>query len=531
MRKKERSLTDEDESLYRKLKKKERAMAYEDESSKKSKKKKKREKRLDESSEEASRGRKRKPKPKIVVIDGQLYALDENGEPSKRLRKKEKGKDRKRALSEGPARRRRSQSRRDSRVRRRARSLSLGGELRRRSMRSRPKEWTDQKGRRHTIDDDGNEIVFDKNGRKMRKKKKVEPGAAAPHTSPVSGTEDLRVSIHESTNKNGSLFDSLWDDEPHSKNKRGQGGQAENDGKGKREVISLSAQISEVGKENRELQLKLMEAEEEIEKITEQNRKEKAKNVKVTADMMQLKADYTEASDEIENLMRKVKDLNKTIEGKDKEIDEITKNGHTAASPVRGWTARHSFDLEENNFSGEGVCPTCGKESNAEVDFVFAENQTLKRELEFAKTNSLAEMKKKDDKLVYLTNETKSPRDDLEMIIRGEKGNGKVNPILVRLLNEKKQIQTKYEQEMEVTAIRLKGMQEMVETLEKENDDLKKQQAGGSKGRRDDSYEDLDMGDGIRRRFGTGRVQRSTTRLEPDSNHSMDGVFSKYSKR
>ena len=97
----------------------------------------------------------------------------------------------------------------------------------------------------------------------MRKKKKVEPGAAAPHASPVSGTEDLRLSIHESTNKNGSLFDSLWDDEPHSKNKRGQGGQAENDGKGKREVISLSAQISEVGKENRELQLKLMEAEEE----------------------------------------------------------------------------------------------------------------------------------------------------------------------------------------------------------------------------------------------------------------------------
>jgi hypothetical protein len=65
------------------------------------------------------------------------------------------------------------------------------------------------------------------------------------------------------------------------------------------------------------------------------------------------------------------------------------------------------------------------------------------------------------------------------MIIKGEtKGYGKINPTMVRLLEEKKAIESKWNQEQEITTIRVVGMQEMIESLTKINGDLKKQLGG-----------------------------------------------------
>lgn len=125
---------------------------------------------------------------------------------------------------------------------------------------------------------------------------------------------------------------------------------------------------------------------------------------------------------------------------------------------------------------GDGPrCSACGAE-NTEVEDLFAENRALQRKLEFEKASAQHDLKKKDDQIVFLTKELAELRDDLEMMIKGEKGGKASNPILARLLKDKNVLEEKYKQEKEVTGIRIVSMQEtMIENLTTVNTDLKRQ--------------------------------------------------------
>lgn len=483
----------------------------------------------------------------VIEIDGKLYAVDENGHPTKKLRKKNKSVSPERPLVEERGRRtvgadgkiRRSKSMgRSAQDDERGRRMSAGKPIRRsRSVASAKKTWIDLKGRTHILDEDGSEIIIDKNGKKMRKKKK-EPPAPPP---PLLPKPDLAISegIGDVSGDQEGFFDKLWEDDgdnlkiPTSPSKRKEGMASSSGG-------DLSAKISEVGKENQELQVKLQQAEECIANMSDQNRKEKSKNFKVTAEMMQLKADYTEAYSEVQQLRKKVKDLEATISEKNTEITEMRNGGqdNTPESPVGGWRARHDIGREEKKI--EGKCTACGRESNAEVDDLLAENRALNRKLEFEKQSREADLKRKDDKLVFVTNEVKSLHEEIELLIRGDKPGVKPNPTMVRLLNDKKALQTKYNQEKEVMQIRLEGLQEMVDSLEKINEDLKKQlqsegiqPISGISGHGISGHESgdlsIDLNDMIR--GGTNDRASNPKRSAPDLNRSISGLWTTFNKK
>jgi hypothetical protein len=288
---------------------------------------------------------------------------------------------------------------------------------------------------------------------------------------------------------------------------------------------------------------------------------------------MQLKADFTEASSDVQKLRTKVKDLQSTLEEKDIYIAEMSGGGKgqnestPPPSPRKSlmqqvWRARHQDDMggeEKKNekvddAGGGGKCSACGRESNAELEDLLAENRALQRKLEFEKQSRQHDLKKKDDKLVFLTNEITQLREELEMIIRGEKAGVKINPTMLRMLNEKKKIQAKHDQEKEVTTIRVEGMQEMIESLTKINDDLKKQLTNeaaaaatvraatgqGGDDRDDKNVESLtlmDIGGGQylnspqpRRSISNGD-RRSISNGDPEANASLTGLWSKFTGR
>jgi hypothetical protein len=325
----------------------------------------------------------KKNKKNVQEIDGGLWLMDANGNPAKKIRRKgEKAQRRKSsgfAEDEGKGRGRNTGIAED---RRRTQSLGRGqekqrrrssiapeppGQLQRHSSKVLRKEYLDVKGRKVVVEEDGSKTVIDKTGKRLRKKKK--PVIVVDDDSVYSdavGGENFLESLKQSTRGSG-LFDNLWDDgtslapesptrkiqsspekaprkslsdlggilEGSSSHERGdvepaKDAETQHTGDDSRISNSLSAKISEYGKENRELQLRLLTTEEEIQDLTEQNKKEKSKNVKSLTDMMQLKADFTEASSELQTLRCKVKDLHATIDGKDTQIEDLQNSAEQA---------------------------------------------------------------------------------------------------------------------------------------------------------------------------------------------------------
>lgn len=452
-----------------------------------------------------------KPKKNIAEIDGQLYLLDANGKPSKKIRKKGERGTLKRSPSTGKLDEERGRSLRQINDDRQ-RSKSMGAVGRERNLRPLgpakgpkkvvPKDYVDAKGRRHIIDEDGNKTVIDKNGKKLRPKKK--PGEATK--SPKQGAKRSLTIPEDSSliggggglvggdfglseGRDNNLFDNLWDDGASVQAGANSAGGAKSKGGGdndkKESSQSLSAKISEYGKENRELSLKLLSAEEQIQDLTEQNKKEKAKNVKATTDMMQLKADSTEAKSQLQKYKAEIKDCYATLEAKDKQLrmmkEKVAESDKAVAealkeaqnAPKRQHPRPSGGDGADDNVAR---CPECGT-VNEEVEELFNEKRALQRKLEFERTSTQSDAKKKDDKIAFMAKEIASLREEMEMMIKGERGDIKANPTFVRLMNDKKRVATELEQERNLTNIRFKGMKETIEGLERENLELQRKLA------------------------------------------------------
>jgi hypothetical protein len=224
--------------------------------------------------------------------------------------------------------------------------------------------------------------------------------------------------------------------------------------------------------------------------------------------MMQIKADFTEASSEVQNLRSKTLDLQQTIEAKENELAIVL--GGAPPSPRHG---RHASIVgsprRQSRFVKVGDERTNMDEKEVqEIEGLVSENSALQRKLEFEKQIAQTELKKKEDKMLFLGKELSKLRDELEMLIKGEtKGSGKLNPTMVRLLEEKKEIESKYNQEQEITAIRVEGMQEMIEGLTKINCDLKKQLTSGG----GNSSASLDLKNATNTGFANPNIKKEMT--------------------
>eukprot|EP00980_Cylindrotheca_fusiformis_P006443 scaffold1376_cov125-Cylindrotheca_fusiformis.AAC.9 len=423
-----------------------------------------------------SSSQRRKKKKKVVEIDGQLWACDENGNPVKKVRRKGGDSDwdqRGRSQSRGPAR--------DARSRSRPAAPDTHGAIR------RNESFTDEKGRRHVFDEHGIESVFDKNGKKLRKKgqpKSPQPEAAPVSRSPTSEEAAPKKDLFNRSSREieFGIFDHLWDDTSVPGSQRFSLGESnrfsmDSQKASSKSVLSptmptrssldsikenggdpaaISQQMSEIDKQNRKLQMELEKAKQEMKTMADQARKEKAKNIKAMSDMMQLKAEYHDANSELLQLRNKVNDLSAQIEEKETALEKAK---------------------EENTRN-----PT--REGEQAISELEAEKDNLESKLQLEKATAQQEIKKKEEQLAHMNRELSVLRNELEMLITGKKGNMEVDPIMVRLLKEKKEFEEKYNQEREVNTIKISSLQEMIETLETMNQDLNKQMLMTKKGNR-----------------------------------------------
>jgi DNA repair exonuclease SbcCD ATPase subunit len=256
------------------------------------------------------------------------------------------------------------------------------------------------------------------------------------------------------------------------------GGSSPVEASSNKETTSLSEKISALGKENRELSLKLQAAEEHAHDLFEQNKREKGKNVKAMTDMMQLKADYAESSSEVQKLKARINDVTSSLDTKEQEIaklrDAIDSATEQAASQQESASRDNGRKKHGSSGGGGAPCPTCGSESK-EVEELFAENRSLQRKMEFERSNAQQASKKQEDKIVFMTKELTTIREEMEQILRGEVGNLAVNPTFVRLLDERKKLASELDQQKEIYEIRLQSMEESISSLQQVNRDLKKQ--------------------------------------------------------
>lgn len=417
--------------------------------------------------ESTSTGDRRKKK--VVEIDGQLWACDDHGNPVKKVRRKgdpkpaapapsdERSVQRERGRSRGPAPR-------DN-------GANHANHARSKSTPNRPGQpppqagssYTDAKGRKHVFDEFGNETVFDRNGKKLRKKGEQKSGGLLDQIMVSSGMgsfyEPPRAEEKKSNDGGRDLefgiFNELWDD------LEGKAAPTKTiadvrkslnltpvvkpDYKRSHTAGDIHDDPDELDRRNKMLLEELRRAKEEMRELEEQAKKEKAKNLKAQADMMQLKADFTQASTELEDLRCKVYDLTSDISRKEKELAEAREKA--AAIPSGG---------------GEGI---------AELE---AEKDNLASKLEMERATAQQEIKKKEEQLANMNREMSILRNEVEMLITGRKGN-EVDPTLKRLMEEKQEVETKYNAEKEKNQSKIKSLEEMIEALETVNTELNKQ--------------------------------------------------------
>ncbi len=430
----------------------------------------------------------KKKKSNIKEIDGSLYLVDDDGNAIKKVRRKNSGKSpsRRRAASMGPVPGRRRPRERIDTGEQRFRSNSQG------RTKQKPGSYIDAKGRKVVIDDDGKKTVYDKKGRKLRPKRKPSNISDSMHSLPAKlslhgiGNKpagyDRREDLLKSSIYESGRFDYLWSDSPKKERSfkgsqlgalnEGADSKMTNGGVGRSpipdvskfllggengasgSVETLSKQVTQYGEENRALRTQLMELEEKVRTLTQQNHKEKAKNVKATTEMLQLKADFQQASDEKRNLDLQVKNLEARFREKEQEVEKL-----------ESMPANRRMTMTTN---------TSGKSDHlvTQINDLMAENDALLDKLDLAKAASGHDVKKKEEQILYLNAELMKLREENDMLFRGE---AEKDPLMGRLLKQKKDIEAKMEQEREKSSIRMDSMQETIETLEKSNANLKKE--------------------------------------------------------
>jgi chromosome segregation ATPase len=227
----------------------------------------------------------------------------------------------------------------------------------------------------------------------------------------------------------------------------------------------LDDKVAAYGKENWDLKMQLMAAQDEVRTLTQQNQKEKAKNVKATTEMLQLKADYQQASDEKHKLELQIKNLDARL----REKEELLEKLESAPRPSgdRGGNGLKT-SIRRGIANGNGG----GDHLVTQISDLMAENDALLDKLEFEKTASSHEIKKKEEQVLFLSEELKKLREENDMLLQGE---CEKDPLMGKLLQQKKVLEDQLQQEKEVMGIRIQGMKEMIESLQKANADLKKE--------------------------------------------------------
>mmetsp|Transcript_1061 Transcript_1061/g.2652 ORF Transcript_1061/g.2652 Transcript_1061/m.2652 type:complete len:523 (-) Transcript_1061:1919-3487(-) len=472
--------------------------------------------------ENASLHSKEKKKKNVKEINGVLYQLDEKGNPLKKLRRKGAPREprpegRQRSSSQGPVAGRRRPRERIATGKQRIRSSSVGKE------KQKPGEYLDAKGRKVVIDDDGNKTVYDKKGRKLRPKKKPEAAEPPkrdklPSLKPtISGRAEAMMtsSLYES-----GRFNSLWGGEgkpgqvppspgnPQSSpgNRRQSelrisgliGGNGMNGSSA--EIEELNNQIKNHEFENKKLKNELNTVEDKVQKLTQQNQKEKSKHMKATTEMLQLKADFQAASDEKRNMELKIKNLEARYREKEEELEKIE------STPAN------------RRIQGPGGGDGGSDHLVQQMSDLMAENDALLVKLELAKASSGHDVKKKDEQILFLNEELNKLREENDMLFRGE---AEKDPLMGKLLKQKKDLEEKMKQEKQKNSIRLDSMQDSIDTLEKSNVALKKELEKATLAINDEDDEDVrrakEMAQAVAK-HGTGNAQRVKRTT------SMDGV-------
>lgn len=455
-----------------------------------------------------SRHEGKKKKSNVKEIDGALYQVDEDGNPIKKVRRKNSPREpepslhdkRRRASSTGPVAGRRRPRERLEPGDQRLRSSSLG------RTRHKPGSYIDAKGRKVVIDDDGNKTVYDKNGRRLRPKRKP-PSLESLHSSMPAKLSldnndkpafyDRRQDLMKSSIYESGRFDTLWNDNaksPTKPNRRSSlkgsrlgtlqessadlsfnhmdlmtkdsaakiingGSDAHHSpnhnsyGESSPQIEELSKKVTEYGEENRGLKTQLMAAEEKVRALTQQNQKEKSKNVKATTEMLQLKADYQQKSDEKRDLELQIKNLEARYREKEKELEKLESTPANRRINMPATTSGGSDHLVQ------------------QINDLMAENDALLDKLELAKASSGHDVKKKDEQILFLNVELSKVREENDMLFRGE---AEKDPLMGKLLKQKKDMEEKLKQEKEKSSIRIDSMQETIESLEKSNAALRK---------------------------------------------------------
>ena len=380
----------------------------------------------------------KKKKKNVVEIDGQLWACDESGNPVKKVRRKG-GPD---ADKRGRSRSRAASKRSKSNSSKHQQQMKDGS-------------FTDAKGRLHVFEK-GVESVFDKNGKKLRRKADKQTKSIDNDFRNDGMIDEENQGAEEKREvEDLDVFNLLWDEDENTPLPSKDWGAdssplsptqpSRNTSNAEQPPTELSGlQISEIDKRNRELQIELQTAKEEMERLAEKHRKEKSKNVKQMTEMMQLKADYHDANSELMQLRNKVTDLTMSIEEKERELEKA----------------------KEEVPSGS---------SGEQITELEAEKDKMESKLELEKVYAQKEVKKKEEQLARLNRELGVLRNELEMLITGKKGNLEVDPIMSRLIREKKEFEEKYNQEKEVNTVKISNLQEMIDTLETMNTELNKE--------------------------------------------------------
>lgn len=501
----------------------------------------------------------------VKEIDGVLYQLDENGNPVKKLRKKGAPRQpspterRRRAASQGPvAGRRRPRERIESGVPR-FRSNSAG------KYKQKPGEYIDGKGRKVVIDNDGNKTVYDKNGRKLRPKRKpipVEPIPVEPIQMSSKKPEfyDRRQDLMKSSIYESGRFDALWSSQspmPRAQGSKiatlpsfqescsnisigpadlvtkdsaakiidGDSGPATpnpNDSsrlrrysmqeKSNEQIEELSNKVTEYGVENRDLKTQLMAAEEKVRTLTQQNQKEKSKNIKSTTEMLQLKADYQQASDEKRNLNLQLKNVEARYKEKEEALDKL-----------ESMPANRRINMPVNASGGSS------DHLVQQITDLMAENDVLLDKLELAKASSGHDAKKLDGQILFLNEELRKTREENDLLFRGE---AEKDPLMGRLFKQKKDLEEQIKQEKEKTFIRIDSMQETIDTLEKSNAALKKDLEKITLEVKDDDDDDVrrakEMAQAVANRGTNGnarQVKRRQTKAQNQADRRGSGFW------
>lgn len=189
----------------------------------------------------------------------------------------------------------------------------------------------------------------------------------------------------------------------------------------------------------RELQKQLEEAQQEISRIAEERERERAKNVKATSQVFQLKAEHQRAEEERQKLDLQVKNFEARLDEKERKLQEM-----------RTSTTRGSIGGGDHLVS--------------QIADLMAENDALVDKLKKEKALAAHELKKKEEELRFMQQELAQMRAENDMLFRGHIADK--DPVVDKLYKEKRALE-------ETLNEKIQSLELKVVTLQEKNGSLK----------------------------------------------------------